>query len=328
MGATKKTKARKNELWAELQDAVSKYEKCLFVNTDNVTSKQISLMRKSFRSLDCVLICGKNTMMRAALTEMNTKPEEGDEDYETKIADFVERPHIDKIVAQLRGNISLIFTNGDLTQIADVLDTQVRAAPAKSGALAPKDVIIPAGPTGLDPRQTGFFGNLGIATKIVKAQIEILNDNKVIAEGEKITPGQASLLDKLKICPFEYKMEIKKMLMDGNVFDAAVLRITPEKILDIFKARSANVTALSLGSGYVTSAAAPHLIMNAFKNLAAVSFASGFEFPQAAALKACASAGPAAATGGAAAKVEEKVEEEEEEEDVEMGNFFGGDDDY
>merc|ERR1719238_542608 len=263
-------------------------------------------------------------MMRAAINEIATEPE----DAEAK-KDWVARPHLEKIVAQLRGNISIIFTNDDLVEIADILDTQVREAPAKAGALAPKDVVIPAGPTGLDPRQTGFFGNLGIATKIVKAQIEILNDNKVISEGEKITPGQASLLDKLKICPFEYKMEIKKMLMDGNVFDAAVLRITPDKILDIFKSRSANMTALSLGSGYVTSAAAPHLIMNAFKNLAAVSFASGFEFPQAAALKACASAGPAAGSGGAApAKVEEKVEEEEEEEDVEMGNFFGGDDDY
>merc|ERR1719163_867790 len=234
MGASKKTKARKNELWAELQDAVAKYEKCLFVNTDNVTSKQISLMRKSFRSLGCVLICGKNTMMRSALQEMNTKPDEDDEDYETKIADFVERPHIDKIIAQLRGNISLIFTNGDLTAIADVLDTQVRAAPAKSGALAPKDVIIPAGPTGLDPRQTGFFGNLGIATKIVKAQIEILTDNKVITEGDKISPGQASLLDKLKITPFEYKMTITQVMMDGNLFAPGVIRITPSIVREKF----------------------------------------------------------------------------------------------
>ena len=120
---------------------------------------------------------------------------------------------------------------------------------------------------------------MGIATKIVKAQIEILNDNKVISEGDKITPGQASLLDKLKITPFEYKMEIKKLLMDGNIFDAAVLRITSEKVLDIFRTRSSNITALSLGSGYVTAAAAPHLIMNAFKNLAAISFATDFEFP-------------------------------------------------
>ena len=106
-----------------------------------------------------------------------------------------------------------------------------------------------------------------------------MNDNKVISEGDKITPGQASLLDKLKITPFEYKMEIKKLLMDGNIFDAAVLRITSEKVLDIFRTRSSNITALSLGSGYVTAAAAPHLIMNAFKNLAAISFATDFEFP-------------------------------------------------
>jgi len=39
------------------------------------------------------------------------------------------------------------------------------------------------------------------------------------------------------------------------------------------------LTGLSLGSGFITSAAAPHLMMNAFKNLAAVSFASGYKFP-------------------------------------------------
>jgi len=169
---------------------------------------------------------------------------------------------------------------------------------------------------------------LGIGTKIVKAQIEILNDNTVITEGDKITPGQASLLDKLKICPFEYKMEIKKMLMEGNVFDAAVLRINSAKVCEIFTKRSANITALSLGSGYVTAAAAPHLIMNAFKNLAAISFATDFSFPQAAALKAAAAAGPATSASGPAAAAE-KEESEKEEEEVEMGmDLFGGDDDY
>jgi len=53
--------------------------------------------------------------MRAALAELARKPEEGDENYEQKIADYVERPQIDKIINQLRGNISLIFTNKDLT---------------------------------------------------------------------------------------------------------------------------------------------------------------------------------------------------------------------
>lgn len=189
-------------------------------------------------------------------------------------------------------------------------------------------MTVPAGATGLDPRQTGFFGNLGIATKIVKAQIEILNDFDIIQEGDKVSPGQAALLDKLKIRPFEYKMTVKNILQDGQIFNPKVLSITPEAILEKFAAGVANATAVSLGSGYVVRSAVPHLIMRAFKNLAAVTFSSDYSFPQAEALKAAAAAGPATASAGgpAAEKKEEVVEEEEEE--MEMGDFFGGDDDY
>jgi len=126
-------------------------------------------------------------------------------------------------------------------------------------------------------------------------------------------------------------MTVKMILQDKQLFNPAVLSITTESILAKFQAGVANVTAVSLGSGYVVQSAVPHLIMRAFKNLAAVSFSSDYSFPQAEALKAAAAAGPAAsggapAAGGAAAKKEEVVEEEEE---VEMGmDLFGGDDDY
>jgi large subunit ribosomal protein LP0 len=101
----------------------------------------------------------------------------------------------------------------------------------------------------------------------------------VIKEGDKVTPGQSALLDKLKICPFEYKMHIKNFYDNGNIYAAKVLSITTESILERFTAAAQNVTALSLGSGYITSASAHHVVLNAFKNLAAVSFASGFSFP-------------------------------------------------
>merc|ERR1740115_111754 len=86
-------------------------------------------------------------------------------------------------------------------------------------------------------------------------------------------------------------------------------------ILAIFSKGVANATAVSLGSGYVVRSAVPHLIMRAFKNLAAVTFSSDSSFPQAEALKAAAAAGPATASAGAgaAAAKEEVVEEEEED---------------
>jgi len=83
----------------------------------------------------------------------------------------------------------MIWTNGDLSQIKDILDANSREAPARVGSIAPKDVIIPAGGTGLDPKQTSFFQALSIQTKIVKASIEIVNPVTIIKEGEKINPS-------------------------------------------------------------------------------------------------------------------------------------------
>jgi len=274
------------------------------------------------------MIMGKNTLMRKSLLTLQTKPEEEDDDYAERMEKWAERPHISIIRDQLKLNIGMIFSNGDLGEIKQILDANSRGAPARVGQIAPDDVVIPPGPTGLDPKQTGFFQALNIATKIAKAQIEIINPVTIIETGQKINQSQAALLDKLKIRPFAYKMNVTKFLDGGKLFDAKVLSITPESILEKFKAKSQNLTALSLGSGYIVSSAAPHCVARAFKNLAAVSLASGFEIEQLKAIKAAAAAGPAtsAPAGKAdAPKKEEKVEEEEE--DLDMGGMFG-DDDY
>ena len=85
--------------------------------------------------------------MRKAIKEMI------DEDEQNKKS----RPHLTVIRDSLKLNTGLIFTEGDMSAIKKILDTQVREAPAKVGSLAPADVTVNAGPTGLDPKQTSFF---------------------------------------------------------------------------------------------------------------------------------------------------------------------------
>jgi len=182
----------------------------------------------------------------------------------------------------------------------------------------------------MDPKQTQFFQALNIATKIVRAQIEIVNPVTVITEGDKIGASQAALLDRLKICPFEYKMNIKAFMDNGKLFSNKVLEITNDDILASFGAGANNLTSISLASGYMIPSAVPHAIINAFKNLAGAAIASSYSFPQLEAMKSSAKAGPAAASGGgggAAAAKEEAPAEEEPEEDVDMGGLFGGDED-
>ena len=176
--------------------------------------------------------------MKASLTKANAKPEEGDEDYAERSKTYKFNPNIEKILLQLKGNTNLIFSNGDLGEVKTILDGEVRPSPAKPGMIAPDDVTIPAGPTGLDPKQTSFFGNLQIQTKIVKAQIDIVAEKKVINAGDKIGGTEAQLLDKLKIYPFQYKMEVKKVLQNGSMFDAKVLDLGTAEILKKFQAEN------------------------------------------------------------------------------------------
>lgn len=240
--------------------------------------------------------------MKASLTAGNTAPVETDEDYAERKDTWVENKNIPIILDNLNGNTNLIFTNGDLSEVKTILDEQVRPSPAKPGMIAPSDVTIPAGATGLDPKQTSFFQTLQIQTKIVKAQIEIVKAQKVIETGVKIDSTQAALLDKLKIYPFSYKMKCTKVIQDGNLFDAAVLSLSVESILAKFQNGISNAASLSLGAGYATSASAPHSLLNGFKNLLAVSISSGYSFPQAEAfLSAAKNAKTAGAASGAAA---------------------------
>ena len=331
MGQKKSEKRlKKEDYWRRVWSLFDKYEKALIVDCDNVSSKQIAGIRRSLRDIDAVMLMGKNTLLKAALNRYMTKPEEEDSDYEDRKDTFKERPQIEKMVGLMRGNVGMILSNGDLGEIKTIIDENKRAAPARVGAIAPDDVWIKAGSTGLDPKQTGFFQNLQIQTKIVKTQIEIVNDKRVITTGDKIDGSQAALLEKLHIMPFSYKMTVKKVYDNGAVYEAGVLDITKESMLAALKRGIKNITSASLEAGYPNAASVPHTLSRAFRHLVAATMDSDWTFKEAEKMKEAAKNGPvvaAAPAGGApaAAAAEPEKKEEEPEEEVDMGGLFGDD---
>jgi ribosomal protein L10 len=80
-------KEMKSARWEEFQDALLKYNKCLFVEVDNVTSKQICVMRKLMRDIGAKMIMGKNTHLKAAIADIVTEPDpRKNDDYEERKA--------------------------------------------------------------------------------------------------------------------------------------------------------------------------------------------------------------------------------------------------
>lgn len=240
---------------------------------------------------------------------------------------------VEVLIERMRGNVGLVFTNGNLKEVRDVILENKVPAPARSGAVAPEDVVVPAGPTGCDPGQTGWFQALNIATKIVRGQVEIISPVHLVRAGDKVNPGQSALLDKLDIRPFSYGMTVQLVYDSGSLFSAAVLDLTEDMLASKFLNATRNIAAVSMMTGLPTLASVPHSLTHAAKVLTAICTSSevdySFDFaaPFLAYLadpSAFAAAAAPAAAGAAAAAVEEE-EEEEEEVQGNVGGLFGDD---
>lgn len=112
----------------------------------------------------------------------------------------------ERLLPFVKGNVGFIFTNGDLKDIREKILANRVAAPARAGAVAPADVYVPAGNTGMEPGKTSFFQALGVPTKIARGTIEIVSDVKVCEAGSKVGASEATLLNMLNISPFTYGM--------------------------------------------------------------------------------------------------------------------------
>ena len=104
---------------------------------------------------------------------------------------------------------------------------------------------------------------------------------ELIKKGEKVGSSEAALLAKLGIRPFSYGLVVLSAYDNGSVFSPEVLDLTEDDLLEKFALGVSMVTSLSLAVSYPTLAAAPHMLINAYKNLLAVAVATDYSFPQA-----------------------------------------------
>ncbi|KAJ5586760.1 uncharacterized protein N7459_002525 [Penicillium hispanicum] len=307
MGGKSATKAAYFE---KLKSLLDEYRTIFIVGVDNVSSQQMHEIRISLRG-EGVVLMGKNTMVRRALKGFIT-----------------ENPEFERLMPHVKGNVGFIFTNGDMKETKEKILANRVAAPARAGAVAPDDVWVPAGNTGMEPGKTSFFQALGVPTKIARGTIEIVSDLKLIEAGNKVGASEASLLNLLNISPFTYGMTIAQVYDAGQTFSADVLDIDDETLLASFSKAISTITALSLATNYPTIPATMHSLINAYKKVLAVAVETEYSWPEIEELKdrianpdAYASAAPAAAaaTGGGDAPAAEAAPAEEEESDEDMG---------
>lgn len=299
----------------KLKGLLEEYSSIFIVTVDNVSSQQMHEIRQSLRG-EGVVLMGKNTMVRRA------------------IKGFVgDNPEYERLLPFVKGNVGFVFTNADLKTIRDKIYANKVAAPARAGAVAPADVYVPAGNTGMEPGKTSFFQALGVPTKIARGTIEITTDLKLVEAGSKVGASEATLLNMLNISPFTYGMGISQVYDQGNCFPPSVLDIEESQLLKSFSSAITTIACISLAANFPTLPSVIHSIVNSYKKILAVAVSTEYSWEGIEELKdrianpdAYASAGPAATTtddAPAAAAAEEEPEEEAEESgDEGFGGLF------
>ena len=199
----------KKEEVNELKGLIESAEVVGIVNLLNIPARQLQEMRKT--------LAGKATIRLSKINLMKLALEDCDNEKAniTELSDFME------------GQPALVCTDMNPFRLYKILEDSKTSAPAKAGATAPDDIVVPAGDTGFPPGP--FLGDLqqiGVPAKIDKGKIVVSKDTVVVKAGEEVSKQVAAALTRMDIKPMEVGMDLKAVYEEG---------LMKKKLLQIFK---------------------------------------------------------------------------------------------
>ena len=300
-------KDNKVHVYNKTQEFFKKYKNIVIADVKDISTDKIQKIRHEIISLgETETLCGKTTVIQKAIHDMKDAAK-GDLPKhlpEKALEDFVEAmPGIHLLV---------IFTNKDIAEISNITAKYIIEKQAKPGQISPVEIIIPAGPTGMDSSQIDYFQALKIPTKVMRNQLEITTATKILTVGQKITLSEINLMKKFNIKPYKHQMKIKKLLLNGKLYGEEILKVTNDYMKTKLEQGIKNVLGFSLAAHIPTQASAPHMISNAFRNICALSLGTNVLIDATKNMKDAPKEAP---------KKEEKPPEEEEE-DIDLGGLF------
>jgi len=210
------------------------------VDIAGIPSRQLQEMRRDLHG-DAELRVSRNTLIQRALAEVDEGLEEL-EDYVT-------------------GQVGLIGTDANPFGLFKQLEASKTSAPINAGEVAPNEIVIPAGDTGVDPGPfLGDLQNVGANARIDGGSIVVEDDSAVLSAGETVSQMLANVLSELEIEPKEVGLDLRAVFADGVLFEPADLELDVEAYRRDVETGVARARNLALNATYPTAATLPGLL--------------------------------------------------------------------
>ena len=243
----------------ELVEFISSYQSVGIVGVEGIPSRQLQAMRRDLHGSAAIRM-SRNTLVERALDEVNEGVEQ--------LTEFV------------AGQIALVGTNDNPFGLFKQLEASKTPAPINAGEVAPNEIVIPEGDTGVDPGPfVGELQQIGADARIQEGSIQVLSDSVVLSAGEEVDQQLASVLSELGIEPKEVGLDLKRVFSEGVLFAPDELEIDIDEYYADIQAAAGAAQNLSINAEYPTAQTAGSLIAKATGNAKSVALAGAVESP-------------------------------------------------
>ncbi|WP_255150274.1 50S ribosomal protein L10 [Halorarius halobius] len=223
----------KREEVDDLVDMLESYESVGVVDIAGIPSRQLQDMRRELYGT-AQLRVSRNTLAVRALEEVD----EG----------------LEELTEHVSGQVGLIGTNDNPFGLYKQLEASKTPAPINAGEVAPNDIVIPEGDTGIDPGPfVGELQQVGAEARIMEGSIKVTADSKVLEAGEEVSDELANVLSELGIEPKEVGLDLRGVVSDGVVFAPEELAIDVDEYRRDIETAAARGRNLSLNADYPTA---------------------------------------------------------------------------
>ncbi|TYT61864.1 50S ribosomal protein L10 [Natrialba swarupiae] len=231
----------KKEEVDELESLIDEYESIGIVGITGIPSKQLQDMRRGLHGTAVVRV-SRNTLQVRALEDAG----------------------LDDLVSHVEGQVGLVATNDNPFTLYKELEASKTPAPINEGEVAPNDIVIPEGDTGVDPGPfVGELQGIGANARIEDGSIQVMEDSTVLEAGEEVSADLSNVLNELGIEPKEVGLDLRAVVADGVLFDPEDLDIDVDAYESDVSTAAARARNLSVNASFPTATTASTLIAKA-----------------------------------------------------------------
>jgi len=249
----------KREEVAELVDFLERYDSVGIVDVAGIPSRQLQSMRRGLHG-SAEIRMSRNTLTVRALEEVDDGFEE--------LTDYVS------------GQVAFVGTNDNPFGLYKQLEASKTPAPISAGEIAPNDIVIPEGDTGVDPGPfVGELQQVGAAARIMDGSIHVTEDSEVLDAGEPVSEELEGVLSELGIEPKEVGLDLRGVFSDGVRFEPDELAIDVEEYRSDVASAAAAARNLSVNAAFPTAETTPTLLATAAGDATALGVFAAIEDP-------------------------------------------------